>query len=233
VVGGLVAVLLLVTLLVAGRWVLHSSLLSVHQVTLSGEVHETAQQVLAATHLDAHPAMIDVSEATVRRDLNAFPWIGSVDVIKRWPNSLQVVVHEVSAVAVATDAHRVLRYVSATGRALTVAPAHVDLPTLVTSPAALSARSWPYLGAESAAALVASELPVAFSAQVRQIVVDAAGRVTLQLTTPLKFILGPATNLTAKFVAVASAIAHGTFVVGDVVDVTTPTELSVTGPSTS
>ena len=63
--------------------------------------------------------------------------------------------------------------------------------------------------------------------------VDAQGNVTLQLTTPLRFFLGPATNLNAKFVAVASAIAHGTFAAGDVVDVTTPSELSVSGPSPS
>jgi hypothetical protein len=80
---------------------------------------------------------------------------------------------------------------------------------------------------------VASELPVAFGAQVREIIVDAQGNVTLQLTTPLRFVLGPASNLNAKFVAVASAIAHGSFVAGDVVDVTTPSELSVTGPSSS
>jgi hypothetical protein len=74
---------------------------------------------------------------------------------------------------------------------------------------------------------------VAFAAQVREIFVDAQGNVTLQLTTPLRFFLGPATNLNAKFVAVASAIAHGTFAAGDVVDVTTPSELSVSGPSPS
>ncbi len=216
---------------VGGRWLLHQSFLSVQHVRLTGEVHEDAQQILSAAHLTSHPAMIDLSQSVLERDLSVFPWIGSVSLIKRWPDSIDLAVHEVSAVAVAYDPHHVLRFVSATGRDLTPAPLATNMPTLATTPATLAATSWPYTGAESAAAVVASQLPEAFGAQVAQIIVDAQGNVTLQLTTPLRFFLGPATNLNEKFVAVASAIAHGTFSAGDLVDVTTPSELSVTGPA--
>ena len=48
------------------------------------------------------------------------------------------------------------------------------------------------------------------------------------MTTPVTFILGPATELHAKFVAVASVIAHSTLHPGDVVDVTVPGEMAVT-----
>jgi hypothetical protein len=51
------------------------------------------------------------------------------------------------------------------------------------------------------------------------------------MTTPVSFLLGPATNLNAKFVAIASVIAHGTLAPGDVVDVTVPDELAVTPPT--
>ncbi|MDH2904116.1 MAG: FtsQ-type POTRA domain-containing protein [Actinomycetota bacterium] len=226
-------VAILTSVVYAGQWVLHQSIFRVHHVSVTGEHHETLSQILTATHLDAHPAMIDLSQATLQHDLSIYPWVSSVSLIKRWPNSVQLAVHEMSAVAVAFDAHHVLRYVGADGRALSGAPISANFPTLVTSPSTLGAKSWPYQGPESAAALVASQLPEAFSAQVRQISVDALGRVTLQLTTPIKFYLGPATNLNAKFVAVASAIAHATFTPGDLVDVTTPNELSVTGPSSS
>ncbi len=221
------------TLYVGGQWALHSSFLRVQHVALSGEVHETSAQILSVTHLDAHPAMIDLSTTTMQHELSVFPWIGSISVIKRWPHTVQLTVHEVTAVAVAFDAHHVLCYVGSDGRDLGAAPSNVDLATIQSSPTSLAATAWPYRGAESAAAVVASQLPVAFAAQVREIVVDAQGNVTLQLTTPLRFFLGPATNLNAKFVAVASAIAHGTFAAGDVVDVTTPSELSVSGPSPS
>jgi len=221
------------SLVVAGRWTLHQSIFRVHHVTLSGEVHESATQVLVTSGLSTHPAMIDLQQSAVAHSLSVFPWIGSVTLVKRWPNTVDLVVHELSAVAVAFDARHVLRYVSAGGRDLGSAAPSVDLPTLVTSPASLGATAWPYQGPESAAAAVAGALPAAFANQVRQVIVDAKGNVTLQLTTPLRFFLGPANNLEAKFVAVASAIAHGTFAAGDVVDVTTPSELSVTGPAPS
>ena len=222
-----------VTLFLAGQWTLHQSIFRVQHVALTGELHETSAQILATTHLDAHPAMIDLSQARLQHDLAIYPWIGSISLIKRWPNTVQLLVHEVRAVAVAFDAHHVLRYVGADGRDLSTARTGANMPTLVTSPASLGAKSWPYQGPEVAAALVASQLAAAFAAQVSQVIVDARGNVTLQLTTPVKFYLGPATNLIAKFVAVASAIAHATFVAGDLVDVTTPSELSVTGPSPS
>jgi cell division septal protein FtsQ len=221
------------TLFFAGRWTLHQSIFRVQHVVLTGELHETPAQILATTHLDAHPAMIDLSQASLQHDLAIYPWIGSISLVKRWPNTVQLAVHEVSAVALAFDAHHVLRYVGTDGRDLSTAPTNANMPTLVTSPLSLGAKSWPYQGPEVAGALVAGQLPAAFAAQVSQVIVDAQGNVTLQLTTPIKFYLGSATNLTAKFVAVASAITHATFVAGDLVDVTTPSELSVTGPSAS
>ncbi len=216
-----------------GQWLLHQSFFRVHHVSVVGERHETLSQILTTTRLSTHPALLDVNATTLSRELAVYPWIASVSVVKRWPSTVQVTIHEVSAVAVAFDAHHVLRYVGGDGRVLSDAPIGTNLPTLVTTPASLAAKSWPYQGVEAAAAQVAAQLPEAFAAQVRQVIVDAHGNVTLQMTTPLRFFLGPATNLTAKFVAVASALAHATFVAGDLVDVTTPNELSVTGPSSS
>ena len=227
------AALIGTAVLFGGQWVLHQSLFRVQHVTVTGERHETLAQILASTHLNAHPAMIDFSQATLQHDLTVYPWISSVSLIKRWPSSVQLAVHEVSAVAVAFDVHHVLHYVGADGRDLSIAPTNANFPTLLTTPTSLGAKSWPYQGLESAAALVASQLPKAFAAQVSRVIVDAQGNVTLELTTPIKFYLGPATNLNTKFVAVASAIAHATFVAGDLVDVTTPSELSVMGPSPS
>ena len=227
------AAVLVAALTLAGRWLLHQPYFDVQHVTLAGEVHESPSQILTSTHLSDHPAMIDVTRATLQRQLSMYPWIASVSLIKRWPNSVQVTVHEVAAVAVAYDPRHVLRYVSAQGRNLSLAPVTANLPTLMTTPLTLAARSWPYQGAVVAGAVVASQLPSAFASQVRRVIVDQRGNVTLQMTSPIEFFLGPASNLDAKFVAVASAIAHATFAAGDVVDVTTPSELSVTGPSPS
>jgi hypothetical protein len=106
---------------------------------------------------------------------------------------------------------------------------NVNLPTLEYVHPTNSA--WPFEHAGRGAAYVASQLPRAFDTQVSIISDDAKGSVTLQMTTPVTFILGPPTDLHAKFVAVASVIAHSTLVPGDVVDVTVPDELAVTPPS--
>lgn len=225
--GVLVATLAVGTLVAGGEWLVRQSYFRVAHVTLRGASHESSAAVLAATGLSAHPALIDVSAGSLESRLAAFPWIGSVSVHKRWPNSVVVVVHERVAVAVAFDAHHALRYVDAAGRDLGPAPLAANLPTLdYLHP---TPGTWPYAGAARAAAYVASRLPPAFGAQVSHVIADHHGSVTLTMTTPVTFVLGPPSDLHAKFVAIASVIAHSTLRPGDVIDVTVPGALAVTG----
>ena len=228
----LVSVGVTVTVLVlGGQWALHQSFFEVQHVSLSGVRHESTAQVLAASGLNNHPAMIDVSAASIEKKLEVFPWIDSVSLSKHWPNSVIVTVHESDAVAVAFGPHHVLDYVDRQGRNLGRAPLKINLPTLrfVNT----TKTSWPFDGPGRSAALVASELPKAFASQVSVITEDSHGSVTLDMTTPVSFVLGPPTQLRAKFIAVASVIAHSTLGVGDVVNVTVPDELAVTGPAPS
>lgn len=227
----LVVVLVLATLGVAGDWVLRQSYFRVQHVTFVGVRHEPLSLVLAASGLEAHPTMLDVSAASVKTNLSQFAWIDSVKLVKHWPNTVVVTVHESTAVAVAFDAKHVLQYVDRHGRDLGVAPLHVNLPTLeYVHP---RGATWPFSRAGRSAAFVAAQLPPAFSAQVSIITEDDHGVVTLKMTTPVTFILGPATQLHAKFVAIASVIAHSTLRPGDVVDATVPGELAVTGAAPS
>ena len=226
----LVLLLVVATIGVAGRWVLRLPYFSVEHVSVVGVHHEPLAQVLAASGLEAHPPMIDVNSASVQQRLARFSWISNVTVVKHWPNTVVVQVHENRAVAVAFDAHHTLAYVDALGADLGPAPLAANLPTL---DYVGHSSTWPYERAGAAAALVASQLPPAFSSQVSSISVDHAGSVTLHLTTPVSFVIGPVTQLRAKFVAIASVIAHSTLRPGDVVDVTVPSELSVTGPAPS
>lgn len=216
------------TLVAAGEWAVRSPLFRVRHVTITGLTHESEAAVMAATGLDHDPPLIDVSAASLERSLAGFAWIGSVRVTKHWPNTLDVAVRERVAVAVAYDAARRLRYVDATGHDLGPAPLGANLPTLdYLHP---KPGAWPYLGAGLAAAYVASRLPAAFAAQVSVVTEDVRGTVALKLTTPVTFVLGPATDLTAKFVSIASVIAHATLRPGDVVNVSVPGSLAVTGP---
>lgn len=223
---------LLVTALALGaQWTLHQSFFRVQHVTFVGLRHESSTAVLAASGLASHPAMIDVNGATIEKSLSRFTWISALTVTKHWPNTLVVSVHESAAVGVAFTAQHALEYVDQTGRELGAAPLRVNLPTLeYLHP---TNTTWPFAHAGKGAAYVASQLPRAFGSQVSVISENAQGVVTLQMTTPVSFILGPATNLHAKFVAVASVIAHSTLAPGVVVDVTVPDELAVTPRSAS
>jgi cell division protein FtsQ len=227
----LVTGLVVTTLVLGGQWALHQSFFEVHHVSLNGVRHESQSQVLAASGLDAHPAMIDVSAGSIERNLASFPWIQSVSISKHWPSTVIVTVHEGTAVAVAFGVHHTLDYVDAQGRNLGRAPLRANLPTLVYVDA--TKASWPFARSGRSAALVASELPKAFSSQVDEVTEDAHGFVSLKMTSPVTFILGPPTDLEAKFVAVASVIAHSTLRAGDVVNVTVPDELAVSGPAPS
>lgn len=221
--------LVLASLGVGLNWLMHSSIFQVRHVVVIGLRHESRGAVLAASGLTTDPPLLDVATSQVARRLAVFPWIGTVTVTKRWPSTVEIVVHERTPVAVAFDANHTLQYVDATGHDLGPAPLTANLPTLeYLHP---QQRSWPFQHAGFNAALVASRLPPAFAAQVSVITVDASGSVSLKFTTPVTFILGRPTDLTDKFVSVASVIAHTQLHPGDVVDVRVPGELAVSGPS--
>lgn len=211
----------------AGRWLLHEPFFEVRHVEVTGLHHETTAQVLAATGLAAHPAMIDVNTGALVADLERFPWVDRASVVRRWPGTVVIHVYEATAVAVAYGVHHRLDFVSAAGRDLGPAPLTVNLPTLSVTH---RTSAWPFARQGRGAAYVASRLPAAFENQVRVITEGASGDVSLALTTPVRFELGRPTDLHAKFVAVASVIAHSTLVPGDVIDVTVPGELAVTPP---
>ena len=227
----LVLGVIVTSLTFATQWTLRQSYFRVQHVTFVGAHHESPAALLAASGLANHPPMISLSDATIKKNLSTFTWIGAVQVTKHWPNSVLVTVHESVAVAVAFTSTHVLEFVDETGRALGVAPLRTNMPTL--EYAHPSSTTWPFARAGRAAAYVASQLPRAFASQVASVTDDAQGVVTIKLTTPVTFIVGPATNLHAKFVAIASVIAHSSLVPGDVVDVTVPDELAVTPPTHS
>ena len=219
-------------ILVSGiEWTLRSPLFRVRHVSFIGLRHEAPGAVLAASGLAADPPIIDVNAATLDARLARFPWVQSVAVVKHWPDRVVVRVTERTAVAVAYAPGHILVYVDAAGHDLGAAPRSANLPTLINDHP--RASTWPFLVAGRAAAYVASQLPPAFSRQVSTITVNAAGDVTLALTTPVRFVLGPATDLHAKWVSIASVIAHARLVPGDVVDVSVPGSLAVSGGAPS
>jgi cell division protein FtsQ len=231
VVAGVTAAVL-VGLSAAGYAALHSRLLAASTITVSGERHETAHQVVDASGLAGAPSMLSVDPGRVAaRVERTFPWVASVTVTTHWPHTVAIAVTERRAVAQVLGPHGATELVDVTGRRLGPPAPHEVLPRLEYAPtpgapstaATLSAAAVPGL-------LVASTLPPAFAAQVAVVQVSTSGWVTLHLTTPVSFVLGPASDLGAKYEDVAAVIARTTLHVGDVVDVSVPQAMTVTGP---
>jgi cell division protein FtsQ len=211
--------------ILGGNWVLHRSFLSVHQIDVMGAHHETTAAIVAASGLDAHPAMIDVHSADVAYRLKIFPWIDSATVSRSWPSTVSIHIREHHVVGVTSSGARGIRLVSEAGTDLGVAPLSLNTVRLITDP---PTSNWVLATWGRPAVDVAASLPVAFRDQVFAIRVSRQGTITLQLTSPVTFFLGDISNLRAKYLAVASVIAHETFSPGDRVDVSVPTAVTIT-----
>jgi cell division septal protein FtsQ len=100
----LVVVAVVATLALGGRWVLHTSYFRVQNVTIVGLHHESERQVLAASGLEDHPTMLGLSARSIERNLSRFTWITGLSIVKHWPSTLVVRVHESTPVAGAVRA---------------------------------------------------------------------------------------------------------------------------------
>jgi len=228
-----VTLVVLVVLSAAGYAALHSRLLAASTVNVTGERHESPHQVLDASGLAGAPSMLSVDPGLVAARIErTFPWVASVTVAKHWPHTVAVTVTERTAVAEVLGPHGSTVLVDVTGRRLGPAAPHEVLPRLqyAAAPGQPAASTTTLANASVPGLLVAATLPPAFKAQVAVIQVNTTGWVTLHLKTPVSFVLGPASNLGAKYEDVAAVIARTTLHVGDVVDVSVPQAMTVTGP---
>ena len=223
----LVGVLVVVTLGFGVQWILHRSYFSAEHVLITGNVHESYAEVLARSGLATHPPLIDVNPGAVTTRVESFRWVERAVVTRKWPNTVTVAVTERVPVAVAHQGHQ-LFLVDGSGHRLDAVAVSTTYPLLETTPP--TTTLWPYTRWAEPAAVVAARLPRAFASQVARISVTRAGDVTMTLTSPLTFVLGPATQLQQKFISIAAVIAHGTLHAGDVVDVSVPGTLTVSGP---
>ena len=224
---------LLVVLSGATYAALHSRLFSATSVLVTGEHHETARQVARASGLAGAPPMLSVDPSAITlRIESAFPWIATAKVTANWPHTVSIHVTERRPVAVIAGARGTSVLVDMTGRRLGPERPTQSLPRLEFKAVASTGPSSPgqVSGAAEPGLLVAATLPVAFAWQVSAIQVSPVGWVSLHLDTPITFLLGPASNLGAKYEDIAAVIARTTLHAGDVVDVSVPQAMTVTGP---
>ncbi len=224
-----VGVALGVSVLVVGGWfLLHTPLFSARSVSVTGNVHETAAQVVVKAGLAGRPPLLDVDAGAAAARLEQLPWVRSATVHVSWPDGVHIAVTEETARFTVATTAGTWEMLSNDGRVLGESPTRPPGLLLLTVPqppgepgTVLSTKDAPGLR-------VASSLPASFVGQVTGVTVEPAGWVQLALTTPIVVDIGTAVELTAKYEDVSSILAGATLHNGDVIDVSVPDAPTVT-----
>jgi cell division septal protein FtsQ len=214
--------------LVAGWFLLHSSLFSARSLTVTGNVHESAAQVEAQAGLAGHPPLLDVNTGAAASAVEQLPWVRSATVHVSWPDGVQIQVTEDVPRLVVSQPDGHWDTVSADGRVLSVSTSRPPGLILLTVPQAPGAPGSAISARDEPGLRVASTLPASFAAQVTAVTVEPAGWIQLAMTTPILVDIGSATELTAKYEDVSSILAGATLHNGDVIDVSVPDAPTVT-----
>ena len=91
--------LLVMTVVGMGIWLLHSPYLAVQEVLVSGEVASTGSQRVADEGLIEGAPMFSVDIESIREVVLSDPWVSAVEVEKEWPNTVSITVEERHPVA--------------------------------------------------------------------------------------------------------------------------------------
>ena len=170
-----------------------------------------------AAGLAAHRPMLDVDETSIRRRLEALPWVARVQVRRSWPSTLRVTVverHRVAALAGATGCPSVgsdsacFAWVDSTGRVLKVDAADVGgVPLLggLAEPGGPGAE----LGADAGPSLaVVALLQPPLAALVTEVRPYGTDEVILRLGNGGIVRLGGPTEMANKLAAAATVIGQ-------------------------
>ena len=225
----LVGALVLTLLLIGGWFLVHSPLFSARSITVTGDVHETAAQVVAAAGLADHPPLLAINRGAAAARIERLPWVSSATVTVSWPDGVHIAVTEEIPRLVIAAPGNTWAVVSADGRVLQVTSGARPPGLLILSVPVPPGASGSLLSPKDEAGLkVATTLPLSFSAQVTVVTVEPGGWVQLSMTTPIAVNIGSASQLTAKYEDVSSVLAGATLHAGDVIDVSVPDAVTIT-----
>ena len=222
------AVLGVAVLLVGGWFLVHTPIFSARSVTVTGNVHETAAQVVSQAGLANHPPLLDVDAGAAAARLEKLPWVRSASVHVSWPDGVHIAVTEETPTFTVDTAAGTWESLSNDGRVLEASATRPPGLLFLTVPQTPGAPGTVLSAKDSPGLQVASTLPASFVAQVTGVTVEPAGWVQLALTTPVVVDIGTATELTAKYEDVSSILAGASLHNGDVIDVSVPDAPTVT-----
>lgn len=223
-------------LLAAGAlYLLHSPVFGARHVVISGSAHVPDAEVVRVAGLAGAPPLMDLSATAVARRVERLPWVARAKVAIAWPSTVRIRLSERTPVAV-VPAGRRLAVVDRTGRVLGLVGAAarpaglplVEVSGKVAAPGHRLADSGP------AEARVASLMPESMVRSVADLRVTRLG-IVADLRDGLRALLGSSSSARAKFVSLATVLAHGDLAGARVVDVRDPANpvLVSSGPEIS
>jgi cell division protein FtsQ len=192
---------------------LHSSLFSARHVSIVGNQQTTDQQILVASGMLAHPALLNIDVARDEASIERLPWIEKAVLDPKWPDSVLITVTERNPVARFDDGAHLFGVVDETGRLLEIAssPPRGLVPLRIPKSALAPGESLPR--ADAVLALVASAVPESIFHEIRTLEGTSTGAVVV-LRSGARAELGQATELAAKMTALATMLATPSVVLG-------------------
>ena len=198
-------------------------IVSARHVTVTGAVHTTRAEILAAGGLGGDPPLIDVNTVADAHAIERLPWIKGASVTVSFPSSVRVVVTERRPVAAVALGSGRVALVDVTGRVLvddSRRPAGIVLLAGVARPPAPGGR------VRGAATLLvaAAALPRSLVGRIAALRVERGLGVVAELHAAPRVILGSTVDLPAKFVALATVLAEVSLHGVATIDLRAPTD---------
>ena len=206
--------------------VLHTPLAAVRTTTVVGAPFSQDAAVLAAAGLADHPPLIDVDPRATAARVEALPWVAHAVVVRHWPDAVTVRVTPRQALGAVPRPGGGVAVVDAAGHVMAWQPA-VPGDLLISGPVP-PGRPGTVLGAGDRPALeAAAALPAPVAARTRQVSVNRAGVVAMDLGDGVSAVLGPVAQLSEKMTDLVSVLdgAHPTGPA--VIDLTVPGEPAI------
>ncbi|MGO9911213.1 MAG: cell division protein FtsQ/DivIB [Acidimicrobiales bacterium] len=196
-------------LVVAGAFALvHSSLFGARHVEISGSAHTPDATIVRVAGLRGAPPLIDLSPAAIATRVESLPWVETAAVSVSWPSTVKIRLTERTPVATLRDEADSWAVTDPTGRVLEIVPTRpTSLPDIdVTGAVPPPGHRLPAKFA--ALARVAAAMPESMVPEILDVRWDSQG-VVADLKSRIVAVLGSASMLEDKFVALATVLAHG------------------------
>lgn len=207
----LLAAVVVLALAAGGFALVHSSVFGARHIRVVGAPDIPSSRVISTAGLEGAPPLVDLSARSIAARVERLPFVLTAAVHIAWPSTVSIDVVERIPVAAVRTAGGTYAVCDTSGRVLEVVPARPSSLPLVAPVGngvapAVAGRSLP--GADRSELEAAGAMPESLVSSVSE-VADGPNGVVVNLRDGIVAIIGPGSDLPAKYVALATVLAHG------------------------